>query len=55
MSRFFHAFIHVGAIIVNIAALASGAIPPPWNLVTSAVVGGIQGAVAIYNHGKDKT
>lgn len=52
MSKFWHGFLHVGAIVLNVAALASGAIPPPFNLVVSAVIGGIQGGVAIYNHGK---
>lgn len=55
MSKFWHGLLHVGAVVLNVAALASGVIPPPWNLVTSAVIGGIQGGVAIYNHGKGET
>lgn len=54
MSKFWHGFLHVGAIILNVAALSTGAIPPPFNIVVSAVVGGVQGAIAIYNHGKGK-
>lgn len=55
MSKLWHGFLHVGAIILNVAVLSSSAIPAPWNLVTSAVLGGIQGGVAIWNHGKGKT
>jgi hypothetical protein len=54
MGKFWHGLLHVGAIVLNIAALSSSAIPAPWNLVASAVLGGVQGGVAIYNHGKGK-
>jgi hypothetical protein len=52
MSKFWHGFVHVALIALNVVTLASGALPPPWNLIAVAVVGGVQGGVAIYNHGK---
>lgn len=52
MSKFWHGFLHVGAVLLNVATLASGVIPPPYNIIISAVLGGIQGGVAIYNHGR---
>jgi hypothetical protein len=55
MSKFFHTLVHVGAIALNVATLASGVIPPPWNIIVSAVTGGIQAGAGIYNHGKGKS
>lgn len=52
MSRFWHVAAHVGLIALNVGQLASGAIPPPYNLAVAAVLGGIQAGVGIYNHGK---
>lgn len=55
MSKFWHTVIHIGAVALNVAQLASGVIPPPYNLITAAVLGGVQTAVGIYNHGAGKT
>jgi hypothetical protein len=54
MSKFWHGILHFGAIVFNVAVLAENVIPAPWNVVTSAVIGGIQGGVAIYNHARGK-
>jgi hypothetical protein len=54
MSKFLHTLVHVGAIALNVATLASGVIPPPYNIIVSAVTGAIQAGVGIYNHGNGK-
>lgn len=54
MSKFWHGILHFGAIVLNVAVLVEKAIPQPWNVIASAVLGGIQGGVAIYNHAKGK-
>lgn len=54
MSRFVHILFHVVVVAANVGQLASGAIPAPYNLIVSAVLGGIQAGVAIYNHAPAK-
>lgn len=51
MSKFWHGLLHVGAVLLQVANVAYPFLPPPYNLIVTAVLGGIQGGVAIYNHG----
>jgi hypothetical protein len=50
MSRFLHGLIHVGAILLQVAVVGSGAIPAPYNTIVTAAIAAIQGGIAIYSH-----
>lgn len=52
MSKFWHGLFHVGMVALQVANTAIPFIPPPFNLIVTAVLGGVQGGVAIYNHEK---
>ena len=50
MSLFWHKVLQIGATILQVANVALPFVPAPYNLIITAVLGGIQGGVAIYNH-----
>lgn len=52
MSKFAHVLFHILMGAVQVANVASGIIPPPWNAVAAAAVGLIQASVAAANHKK---
>lgn len=54
MSRFWHIAIHVGAVALQYATIASGIVPPPYGAILAGAVAAIQGGVAAWNHAKGK-
>lgn len=50
MSKFVHVLFHILMGAVQVANIASGIIPAPWNAVVAAAVGLIQAAVVAANH-----
>lgn len=55
MSRFWHGFIHVGALALQVANAASPFVPPPYNVVVAAGLGFVQAIVALKNHSAPAT
>lgn len=49
MSGFWHAVFHVGAVVLQVASVASGVIPVPYNAIVAGAVSAIQAGFAMYH------
>lgn len=54
MGKYAHIAFHIGAAIVQYAAIASNFVPPPYGAILAGAVAAIQGGVAAWNHAKGK-